>query len=107
MIQKIKITRDQITYGDRNPDEFMAKVIASELINKGYRRTSNAHCQVSRIDREDWIEALAKQMRCCVADFYNKDGSGVGNHWRDHYVRVYSKDNLTVAPEVIKHVPSY
>lgn len=104
---KVKITTDNITYGPKDPDELTAWTVAGELVNKGYRRTSNAYCMVSRIDRDDWLDVLAKHMRCSVADFYNKDGSGVNDRWRDHYVRCYSKDNLTVHPLIVRQVPSY
>ena len=31
---------------------------ATELVNKGYRRISNKYRTVSRIDREDWLDAV-------------------------------------------------
>lgn len=102
-----KISRDNITYGPKEPDQLTALVVAHELMEQGYRRVSNAYCQVARIDREDWLEVLARQRNCSIADFYNIDGSGVPNNHRDHYVRVFSKDVLTVAPEVIKLMKSY
>lgn len=107
MNYKFKISRDQITYGPKEPDELTAMVVADELIQKGYRRTSNAYCMVARIDREDWLTVLAKERRCSVADFYNVDGSGVSDNHRDFYVRSHSKDKLTVAPEVIKLIKPY
>ncbi len=104
MAFKCKISRDQITYGPREPDELTALIIANELTEKGYRRTSNAYCTVSRIDREDWLTVLARARHCSIADFYNVDGSGISNTHRDYYVRVYSNDNLVVAPEVLMHI---
>jgi hypothetical protein len=104
---KCKISRDQITYGPITPTEEEAKETALELMQLGYRKTSNAHCMVSRIDREDWLDVLAKERRCSRADFYNVDGSGVGDQHRDHYIRVFSRDNQTVAPEVIRFVKVY
>ena len=101
---KVKISRDQITYGPKEPDDETARGIAAELMEQGYRRTSNAYCHVSRIDRDDWLDVLAEHRRCSRADFYNVDGSGIGDNHRDHYVRCFSKDNHTVAPEVIRHV---
>lgn len=107
MAFKVKITRDQITYGDQNPDPKEAWRIATELMEKGYRRTSNAYCHVSRIDRDDWVEVLARERRCSVAHFYNVDGSGISDSHRDHYVRCFSKDTHTVAPEVIRFVKGW
>ena len=104
---KVKISLDNITYGSKEPTELEAILLATELMNKGYRRTSNAYCLVTRIDREDWVEKLARERHCSVADFYNVDGSGIGNQHRDYYVRCHSKDQHTVHPAVLKHIPSY
>jgi hypothetical protein len=104
---KCKITEHDITYGPTDPDEVAAFVTAGELMAKGYRKTSNAYCMVSRIDREDWLDVLAKERRCSRADFYNVDGSGVGDQHRDHYIRVFSEDTLTVHPMVLRKMRSY
>lgn len=82
-------------------------LIPEELINLGYRRVSNAYCLVAKIDREDWLEILAGRMRCSVAHFYNRDGSGISNDWKDHYIRVYSKDTHCVGPSRIRLIPGY
>jgi len=109
MNRKIKISPDDITYGpkDFDMDEVSSFTYSGDLMLKGYRRTSNAYCMISRIDREDWLDVLATKMRTCVADFYNKDGSGVSDRWRDHYIRVYSKDTLTVSPAIYNKIKSY
>lgn len=109
MAFRVKVTAENITYGptEHEIDKLVAITHAQELISLGYRRTSNAYCMVSRIDRPDWIQVLASKMHLSVADFHNVDGSGVSDHWKDHYVRVYSKDNLTVHPQILRHVPSY
>ena len=107
MIPNSKITEKDITYGPTNPDAETALSIAEELTKLGYRRTSNAYCIVSRIDREDWLDVLAKQRHCSVADFYNVDGSGIGANHKEHYIRVHSKDNLTVHPRVYKNMLRY
>lgn len=104
---KCKISRSQITYGPQEPDKLTAQVVAYDLMKKGYRKTSNAYCIVSRIDRDDWLDVLAKERRCSRADFYNVDGSGVGDQHRNHYIRVFSKDKLTVAPEVMSFMKGY
>ena len=104
---KCKITRDQITYGPKEPDDVSAFVTAGHLMSLGYRKVSNAYCHVARIDRDDWLDVLAEQRHCSRADFYNVDGSGVGDQHRDHYIRVFSEDVLTVAPEVLYKMKSY
>ena len=106
---KVKITLDRITYGpkDEDLDSFKIEMWAHDLMVAGYRRTSNAYCTVARIDRDDWLEVMAQHMHCSVADFYNRDGSGVGNQWRDHYVRTFSKDTHTVHPLIIKAIGTW
>ena len=106
---KAKISLDQITYGPKTEtvDEVTAFTYAGELYNRGYRRTSNAYCHVSRIDREDWLDVLAEKLRCARADFYNRDGSGIADTWRDHYIRCHSKDTLTVHPSILRRIPGY
>jgi len=104
---KVKIKREDITYGPKEPDEVTAWVVTGDLMKQGYRKTSNAYCLVSRIDRDDWLDVLAKQRHCSRADFYNVDGTGIGDQHRDHYVRVFSNDKLTVAPEVHRLMKAY
>ena len=108
-MSKVKITLDAITYGPKVPklDELESRVYAQGLLSKGYRKTSNAYCMVSRIDRDDWLDVLAGKMNCCRADFYNKDGSGVSDRWRDHYIRSYSNDKLIIHPDIIRFIPTY
>lgn len=106
MNQKVKITRDQITIGPQEPDAFDVMFWAYHLKKEGYIRTSNAYCQISRPDRADWIDHLAIHMFCCKADFYMKDGSGPSNQWKEHYTRMFSKDTHTVAPEILRKIPS-
>lgn len=107
MTWKIKISLDSITYGSKDPDDVEALMTAHDLMKQGYRKTSNAYCRVSRIDREDWLDVLAKQRRCSRADFYNVDGSGIGDQHRNHYIRVFSNDTHVVHPKVLKLVKSY
>ena len=83
---------------------FMA---AGELNRMGYRRISNKYKLVARIDRDDWMDVLAKQLNCCRADFYKLDGSGISNTWKDHYIRVYSEDKMTVSQEVYSKMERY
>jgi hypothetical protein len=108
MYGKVKISTDQITWGPKEaPSDFASWLLAGELMNKGYRRTSNAYCMVARIDREDWLDVLARERHCSRADFYNVDGSGVSDQHRDYYVRCHSKDKLTVHPAIIRLIKSY
>lgn len=104
---KIKIKPEDVTYGSWEPDDVEAFMIAGELTKKGYRKTSNAYCIVSRVDREDWLEVLAMSRHCSVADFYNVDGSGVSDRHRDYYIRTFSEDNLTVSPKVMRLMKGY
>lgn len=103
----IKITSESIDYGPTDPDEFESIFFAKQLIDAGYRKVSSAYCRIARIDRDDWIEVLATQMHCAPADFYNRDGSGVSNRQRDYYIRSLSRDILTVAPAIIRKIPTY
>ena len=86
-------------------EELEAFMAAGELTKLGYRRVSNKYKLVSRIDREDWLDVLATQLRCCRADFYMMDGSGIADNWKEHFCRVYSQDKLTVSPAVYSKMP--
>jgi hypothetical protein len=57
---------------------------------------------VARIDRPDWVQVLAKDMKRSVADFYMVDRPHtVSSNWADHYRRCLSKDVLTLEPRQI------
>ena len=88
-------------------EELEAFMAAGELNRLGYRRISNRYKLVARIDRDDWLDVLALQLRCCRADFYKLDGTGIANNWKDHYIRVYSEDKLTVSPAVYAKIARY
>lgn len=107
MTYKCKITEKDITYGPWEPDELELFTIPRGLTLDGYRRVSNAYCIVARIDREDWLDVLADTMFCSRADFYCKHGGGIQDSWRDHYIRTYSKDKLTVSPDIYRKMKSY
>lgn len=83
---------------------------AEELIARGYRRTSNAWCHISRIDRPDWIEFMAAKMHRAPADFYRIEEDGTAKHpdggWCHYYRAVYSQDERTVSHETIKQIPT-
>jgi hypothetical protein len=106
---KVKITTAQITIGptDQDVDILTAQTWVTYLMSQGYRRISNAYCRIARIDRDDWLDVLAKERHCSRADFYNVDGSGIGDQHRDSYLRRYSKDVQTVHPAVLRAISSY
>jgi hypothetical protein len=106
---KCKISFRDITYGPKKEtvEEPLAWMLAGELMEKGYRKVSNAYCRIARIEREDWVQELAKKLNCAPADFYKLDGSGISDRWRDHYVRSHSQDVLVVHPDILKHMKSY
>jgi hypothetical protein len=104
---KCNITERDITMGSWEPDEFEVAMLPLELTRQGYRRISNSYCMIARIDRDDWLDVLAAERRCSRADFYNIDGSGVGDQHKDYYIRSHSKDILTVSPELIRKIPAY
>ncbi len=66
-----------------------------ELIRKGYRRTSNAHGMVSRVDRPDWKERL-KEMY--------PHSPGVLNP--DFYRRCVSQDTLELHNDDAQKIPN-
>lgn len=88
-------------------EQLNAWLEAATLTKQGYRKVSNRYKLVARIDRDDWMDILARQLNCCRADFYKLDGTGIANNWKDHYIRVYSEDKLTVTPEVYKYMKRY
>lgn len=94
-----------------------------ELIAKGYRRVSNKHATVSRIDRSDWIDFLydqvfihrATEMKDALKDFYDgKDISGFregtirleAGSAADHYRRCFSKDTLNLDYADAQKIPN-
>lgn len=107
MKRKCKITEQDITFGPWEPDELEMFTLPKHLNDLGYRRVSNAYCKIARIDRPDWLKVMAGHMSCAVADFYDVNGSGVGNRWKDQYVRMYSKDTQTVSPVIFSKIESY
>lgn len=72
----------------------------------GYRRTSNAFGILSRVDREDWKEHMAR--------LHSPWNHAEGREWAnlpgldaaDFYRRVHSKDKVTVPKTVSRLVPT-
>ena len=82
-----------------NSKPSLAKIVAQYktaharfLTNKGYRKTSNTHRIISRIDREDW------------QDYCRKKGHPVCAEW---YIRCLTTDKQErVHPDIFKLIPS-
>lgn len=103
---KCKITMQDVTFGPntKRVSSTVAKFVANSLLSSGYRRTSNAYSMVSRIDRPDWLEVVANDLGCAVADLYDRNGLA---SWQDYYIRVHSKDNHTIHPDVFRYIWAY
>jgi hypothetical protein len=74
-----------------------------ELIAAGYRRTSNRHRLISRIDREDWIAVLARhanRTRASVEETLDNGG------WQDFYRRVLSQDTIELDNARVRGIPT-
>lgn len=87
------------------PPKPSAEEVAARLRAQGYCRTSRRHRMVSRLDRPDWLQHMARQMGRAVADFYRPNGE-FSCQWEDHYRRCFSQDTRTVSDEVFKLMPS-
>jgi hypothetical protein len=76
-----------------------SELSAKRYMKQGYRRVSRKFCQLSRIDREDWKEHMAKihipwnfeKGMNWVKCLERQPGSA-----EDHYRRCYSEDIITV-----------
>lgn len=82
-----------------------AQRMAELLAARGYRRTSGKHCILSRIDRPDWVDVLARALRRSPAEFYEPGESTPSGRWCDSYRRCHSDDKITVSPVIAKLVP--
>lgn len=86
--------------------QYTTTMTASELVARGYRKTSNAHHMVTRIDRPDWVAFLANVMGRSEAQFYDPRTQQPAGTWADHYRRVYSEDKHTVTAVTLADIPS-
>lgn len=77
-----------------------------ELIARGYRRISNKHGMLARIDRSDWIEVLAKHLKRSPAELYAPGEPNPEPCWYDYYRRVLSRDKVTVPKWAAKNIPN-
>lgn len=66
---KIKISPSDITMGpkDFDLDSVAAMCYAEEYKSLGYRKTSNAYCNIAKIDREDWGACSSKTTTMCTS----------------------------------------
>lgn len=78
---------------------------ARELTARGYRRVSNQHRIISRIDRPDWLEHLAEEYNRPPEDFLQPGKTHGCATWADFYRRVLSKDFITVDEATFKKIP--
>jgi hypothetical protein len=76
------------------------KIRAEELMAMGYRRTSNRHRIVSRIDRPDWALPIAQTTSTRSVDVIYADPSC----WEDYYRRCCSKDKITIDSYTSAHM---
>lgn len=76
------------------------------LIASGYRRVSNRYRLVARIDRPDWIDILARDLLRSPAEFYVPGAKEPAGMWADHYRRCFSRDTLTLDPDVFYQIPT-
>jgi hypothetical protein len=76
------------------------------LISKGYRRTSNKYGMVSRVDRSDWREYMAKHHTPWDIKRGLEWVEALGDSASDYYRRVLSKDSKEFGREYAKFFPS-
>jgi hypothetical protein len=73
-----------------------------QLLAKGYRALSNEYAIISRIDREDWREAMGATWSKDPL-VQRKHGEQLGS---DHYRRKYSQDKIERVPEeIFRQIP--
>lgn len=89
-----------------NNDPHKNILVAESLIARGYRRISNTHRIVARVDREDWRIFLARAQ----APWNLSEGSDwvecLGNSAADYYRRCFSTDKKIIPTLVFKLIPS-
>ena len=79
-------------------------VLAGELEEVGYRRISKKLMIVARIDREDWIEVLAKHYDLPFNNMLKKVLEQPG-FFEDVYRREFSRDRLYVGKITCRTIP--
>lgn len=93
-------------------DEFMKKIspnseeidrVSEELILTGYRRISNKHLRVARIDRPDWGSIVSSMWKL---DLPCGDETQFPTSAFDFYRRMISKDVKVVSRELYSKIPN-
>ena len=107
LLFKVKITEADVTYGPTDPDDLTAETFAIDLAKKGYQGISNAYCIVGRVDRDDWVDVLARARKCSPSRFYRLDGMGIDPREREYYIRCHTKDTLTIHPKIYQRMKKY
>lgn len=82
-------------------EEVEAFIRAGKLYQDGYICISNRFHIVGRIDREDWLELMAKDRFMTLEEFVKLQFD-----FKEYYIRVLSKDTFTVDPQVYKLLKS-
>lgn len=80
------------------------EALAKRMFDAGYMASSNKYRIATRIDREDWVEFMAKKFSRSVADFYmhhNGELTQSTGHWGEHYCQVFSKDKIESLPPAL------
>lgn len=75
---------------------------ANTLMRMGYRRTSNSARMVSRIDRSDWKEYMAKKHSPWNIEQGMEWVEALGVGAPDYYRRVYGEDKVILNPSLYK-----
>lgn len=78
---------------------------AQKLVDRGYRRVSNTHKHLSRIDRPDWREHMAITHSPWSIDEGMAWVHCLGSGAADHYRRCHSGDVITVTEKTYRMVP--
>lgn len=78
----------------------------AKLKAMGYRRISNRHRIIARIDEPQWVQIMAEELRRAPADFYVPGDKLPAANWDDYYRRVISRDRVSDIPEsVFRQIP--
>lgn len=89
------------------PCTFKEFTSPADYIEAGYRKVSNRFGMLSRIDRPDWIEVLARHLHRSPAELYVPGKpERPSAHWCDYYRRVLSTDTVTIDPALARHIPN-
>jgi len=75
------------------------------LIKRGYRRTNNKYGLISRIDRPDWKEFMAKSHSPWNIEAGMRWVESLGESASDYYRIVYSHDTIEVGQRYGKLIP--